>query len=225
MLWTDTKSREFIAENYSWFLDTFDNYKFPIQRADAIRYFVLHHYGGVYLDLDIGCLRPLDPLLIYPVILAKTIPVGVSNDLMFAEKRHPFLAQAIHSLITFDHSWVLNYPTVMFSTGPMFISTLYSIYTSSHPTAPGELRDIRILPKSLYGKNAEPSEAPHSFFRHYYGSSWHADDASFVSFLGHWGKVLLWIGLFLFIFGVYRVFVSSKPGTHNYRRVAGYEVL
>ncbi|KAJ3896091.1 hypothetical protein GG344DRAFT_72572 [Lentinula edodes] len=48
------------------------DYKYAIQRADAIRYFVLHHYGGVYLDLDVGCLRPLDPLLVYPVILPKT---------------------------------------------------------------------------------------------------------------------------------------------------------
>ena len=37
---------------YPWFLETFDNYQFPIQRADAIRYFVLAHYGGIYIDLD-----------------------------------------------------------------------------------------------------------------------------------------------------------------------------
>ncbi|KAJ3480987.1 hypothetical protein NLJ89_g12244 [Agrocybe chaxingu] len=121
-LWTDASSREFIAEYYPDFLDTFDNYRYPIQRADAIRYFVLHHFGGVYIDLDIGCLRPMDPLLVYPAILPKTIPVGVSNDLMFAEKGHPFLEQTIHNLINFDHDWILNYPTVMFSTGPMFLS-------------------------------------------------------------------------------------------------------
>ncbi|KAF8827977.1 hypothetical protein HHX47_DHR4001039 [Lentinula edodes] len=46
----DDSSREFIAEHYPWFLDTFNDYKYAIQRADAIRYFVLHHYGGVYLD-------------------------------------------------------------------------------------------------------------------------------------------------------------------------------
>src|ERR1700734_3968818 len=101
MLWTDASSREFIAEHYPWFLDNFDDYTYPIQRADAIRYFVLHYYGGVYLDLDVGCLRPLDPLLVHQVILPKTIPVGVSNDIMFAEKGHPFLAQTIHNLVTF----------------------------------------------------------------------------------------------------------------------------
>ena len=54
-LWTDEKAREFIAKEYPWFLETFDNYPYPIQRADSIRYFVLSHYGGVYLDLDDVC--------------------------------------------------------------------------------------------------------------------------------------------------------------------------
>lgn len=37
---------------YEWFLETWDAYPFNIERADAIRYFVLHHYGGIYIDLD-----------------------------------------------------------------------------------------------------------------------------------------------------------------------------
>lgn len=218
MLWTDAGSRDFIAKNYPWFLDTFDNYVYPIQRADAIRYFVLYHYGGIYIDLDIGCLKPLDPLLVYPVILPKTIPVGVSNDLMFSEKGHPMLNQTIHSIIKFDHSWVLNYPTVMFSTGPMFLSAQYGLYTSSHPTT--ALQDVRILPKSLYGKNAKENEAPHSFFSHFYGSSWHADDAAFIGFLGTWGKGLMWIGLIVLIIGIIRI--PSKPGR---RFTRGYEII
>ena len=50
-LWSDASSRAFIAEKYPWFLQNFDGYPYPIQRADAIRYFVLHHYGGVYLEI------------------------------------------------------------------------------------------------------------------------------------------------------------------------------
>ncbi|KAJ7781118.1 glycosyltransferase family 32 protein [Mycena metata] len=220
MLWTDDSSREFIARHYPWFLNTFDDYSYAILRADAIRYFVLYHYGGIYLDLDIGCLRPLDPLLVYPVILPKTIPVGVSNDLMFAQKHHPFLAQTIHNLATFDHSWILNYPTVMFSTGPMFLSVQYGIFSSQH--VPGG--NVRILPKSLYGKNAEPSEAPHSFFTHHYGSSWHSDDAAFIWFLGIWGKGLMWIGLVVLLVGTAKVW-PSKQRRRNLRRIGGYDVL
>jgi mannosyltransferase OCH1-like enzyme len=33
-------------------MDTFNNYPEPIQRADAIRYFVLAYFGGIYIDLD-----------------------------------------------------------------------------------------------------------------------------------------------------------------------------
>lgn len=221
MLWTDSSSRDFLAEYYPWFYDTFNSYTYPIQRADAIRYFVLHHYGGVYLDLDVGCLRPLDPLLVYPVILPKTIPVGVSNDLMFAEKGHPFMAQTIHNLVTFDHSWVLNYPTVMFSTGPMFLSAQFGLYTSSHPPPPGGHSDVRILPKPMYGKNAKFIEAPHAFFAHYYGSSWHSDDAAFIGFLGKWGKGLMLVGLVILVLGLVRLVIPS----HKRRRIVGYEVI
>ncbi|KAK0506579.1 hypothetical protein EDD18DRAFT_1031152, partial [Armillaria luteobubalina] len=52
-------------------------------------YFVLYHHGGIYYDVDIGCKHPLD-LLTYPIILPKTISVGVSNDPLSSTKRHPF---------------------------------------------------------------------------------------------------------------------------------------
>ena len=78
MLWTDAGSREFIATNYPWFLSAFDGYPYPIQRADAIRYFVLHHYGGIYMDLDVGCQQRMDPLLYFPVSLLVRDPLGRS---------------------------------------------------------------------------------------------------------------------------------------------------
>ena len=180
------------------------------------------------MDLDIGCQRPVDSLLTFPVILPRTIPVGVPNDLMFAEKNHPFMAQTIRNLIAFDFSWVLNYPTVMFSTGPMFLSAQYGAWTSAHPATPDQPGgEVRILPKSLYGKNAQPEEVPHSYFSHYYGSSWHADDAAFVGFLGHWGKVLMWIGLFILVGGLVRLALAphSRQRKYSLGRIGGYDVM
>lgn len=51
-LWTEESSREFIREHYGWFLKTYDGYSYPVQRIDTVRYFLLLHYGGIYLDLD-----------------------------------------------------------------------------------------------------------------------------------------------------------------------------
>ena len=76
----------------------------------------------------------------------------------------------------------------------MFLSAQYAIYTSAHPLSKLHPRhEVRVLPKSLYGKNADPLLVPHSFFSHFYGSSWHADDAGFISFLGKSGITVMWI--------------------------------
>ena len=52
MIWTDENARELIKSDYAFFLKTYDSYEWGIQRADAVRYFVLHKYGGMYVDLD-----------------------------------------------------------------------------------------------------------------------------------------------------------------------------
>ncbi|MGY1583141.1 glycosyltransferase [Streptomyces sp. MN13] len=62
-LWTDSDNRAFLQEHYPWFLPIYDGYPEPIMRADAIRYFLLDHFGGLYVDLDFECLRPVDALL------------------------------------------------------------------------------------------------------------------------------------------------------------------
>ncbi|WWC60444.1 uncharacterized protein I303_103016 [Kwoniella dejecticola CBS 10117] len=215
MLWTDDVSREFIAKHYPAHLHMFDSYEYPIQRADSIRYFILHHFGGVYMDLDIGCRRRLDPLLQgdWEVILPITKPVGVSNDLIFSSKGSAFMDDTVHGLSTFNHQYFTNYPTVMFSTGPMFLSAQYALYSSAHPLTETHPRaEVRILPKSLYGKNAPISTVPHSFFSHFYGSSWHADDAGFITFLGAWGKKLMWVGSVVLVLGVIRLIWLKRKG-------------
>ncbi|CDH14140.1 related to Mannosyl phosphorylinositol ceramide synthase SUR1 [Zygosaccharomyces bailii ISA1307] len=109
ILWTDEMSDRFIKEEYPWFLDTFRNYKYPIERADAIRYFVLSHFGGVYIDLDDGCERKLDRLLTVPAFARKTSPTGISNDVMGSVPRHPFFLKLMHSLKKYDGNFVLSH--------------------------------------------------------------------------------------------------------------------
>ncbi|KAM0747596.1 hypothetical protein T439DRAFT_328822 [Meredithblackwellia eburnea MCA 4105] len=184
LLWTDISSRSFIATHYPSFLPTFDSYRYPIQRADAIRYFVLHHFGGVYMDLDVGCRASLTPLLFVQggVVLPRTIPVGVSNDVMLSSPRHPFFGMVVEELPKSAFPWWrrfgTNYPTVMFSTGPMFLSRVYSKWTTRITEARreglGQEDQVMVLPRKWYGKNATPEERETTaIFSHFYGSSWH----------------------------------------------------
>lgn len=142
------------------------------------------------------------------------------------------MEQAIRHLITFDHSYIMNYPTVMFSTGPMFLSAQYGLYTVSHPSTPDNPSgDVRILPKSLYGKNAKVEEAPNAFVSHHYGSSWHSDDAAFILFLGRSGMRLMWVGFFVLILGALRLFLQSNrsrrspPSLHKKLDWPQYDLL
>lgn len=108
----------------------------------------------------------------------------------------------------------------------MFLSAQYGAWTSAHSLTPDlPAGEVRILPKSLYGKNALLEDVPHSFFTHYYDSSWHADDAAFVGFLGHWGKALMWIGLLILVGGLVRLALAPHTRQRKYSlgRMSGYD--
>ena len=59
-LWDDFDNRNFIEQYYPWFLAVYDAYPREIYRADAVRYFFLYQFGGLYADMDTECLRPVE---------------------------------------------------------------------------------------------------------------------------------------------------------------------
>lgn len=138
-LWTDSDNRQFLQSHYPWFLETYDRYRDHICRVDAVRYFILQHYGGVFIDLDFECLRPLNTLLadrevvigLEPhehVSLAQTQIRGLSQilcpSLMAAAPKHPFFQYICQSLVKTCH-----YPGVLDATGPFFLTRAYSHYS------------------------------------------------------------------------------------------------
>lgn len=224
-LWTDKKSREFIAAEYPWFLETFDGYPYPIQRADAIRYFVLHHFGGIYIDLDDGCNRSLDPLLTYPAWVRRTTPTGISNDAMGAVPRHPFFLKAIDSLPDYNRRWILPYITVMASTGPLFLSVIWRHYNNGNPVGDDRLR---ILFPSEYNHHSW------SFFTHHLGNSWHSKDVKLIFWMAQHWVLLTFAGFtigFTLLFCIYSTCIKSRQSNPPkarrmpfYRRISQKDV-
>ncbi|CCF55556.1 hypothetical protein KAFR_0A01170 [Kazachstania africana CBS 2517] len=217
ILWTDEMALNFIEREYPWFLDTFKNYQYPIQRADAIRYFVLLTYGGVYIDLDDGCERKLDPLLKFPAFLRKTSPTGVSNDVMGSIPNHPFFEKVIHSLKHYDKTWFAPYFTIMGSTGPLFISVVWKQYKRWYH-GNGVNDTVKILQPEDYKLHSQ------SFFSISKGSSWHLDDAEFIKSFGNHILSCVVAG---FIFGFFVLYseywfycwLCSKSSKNNLNRL------
>lgn len=69
-------------------------------RVDIARLEILHRYGGIYVDCDTECLRPLDPLLGHRMFLPESPNDRryVANAVMGAEPGHPFLGVLLRNL-------------------------------------------------------------------------------------------------------------------------------
>jgi mannosyltransferase OCH1-like enzyme len=92
--------------------------------------------------------------------------------------QHPFFLRVIELLQQYDRHWLLPYITVMYSTGPLFLSVIWKEYMQDHPS---EMGRVRILMQDEYNKYSW------SFFTHHTGNSWHGKDAHFIFWMGqHW---------------------------------------
>lgn len=167
--WNDSSAEQLIRDVYPWFLDTWKNYQYPIQRADSLRYLILYHYGGIFLDMDLHCRRSLGPLRRFDFISPAAYPVGISNGFIMAKPRHPFIKVLVDQLPLFNRNFILPYATVMFSTGCMYISAQYSLYNDKCG-----LKLLDYKQHRLSGRVSTP------LFHHYGSSSWHSNDASLI---------------------------------------------
>lgn len=96
--WDEAKAKKFMEANYAWFMPVFDAYPYPIQRWDAIRYFILYHYGGFYMDMDIECLKPIDDLLEnFELVLSKL--VDFSNAIVGSVPGHPLWLKVFEEMV------------------------------------------------------------------------------------------------------------------------------
>ncbi|KAL3864739.1 hypothetical protein ACJMK2_006396 [Sinanodonta woodiana] len=132
--WTDKSTRKFIKDHYPNLLFMYDSYVHPLNRADSMRYMILFYFGGVYSDLDMKSLRPLDPMIRkYSCFLAQEPHVHsivytnfyeqASNGLMGCRKRHPFMKSVLENLNDFFY-----YAHVLDSTGPRFLTFSFRQY-------------------------------------------------------------------------------------------------
>ncbi|KAJ5808152.1 hypothetical protein N7474_009421 [Penicillium riverlandense] len=203
-LWTDASARDFLANHYPWFVDTWDNYAFPIQRADSIRYFVLYHYGGIYLDMDTWCNETLpihklgsDTAKHY-ALFKSTFPTGVTNDFLITSAHHPAYTAAIAQLPAFNaitRVWARWQPhcAIMISAGPMFLTMVLKGYLLKQPSLPSPTLGV------INGTELAP------YIIDLESSTWHRADEKIFTWIGDrpwtWfsmGAIGLAAGLFIF---------------------------
>jgi glycosyltransferase involved in cell wall biosynthesis len=139
-LWTDFDNHEFIRKFYPWFLPIYEGYPLNIMRADAVRYFILNHFGGIYADLDYECLKPMQSFLhgrelIFGLEPAQHLKSKISisfcmekilcNAWMASCSNHPFWPHMFQKLIEYHKN-----PGVLESTGPFALTWAYDSFAN-----------------------------------------------------------------------------------------------
>lgn len=188
MVWLDKDNEQFLREHYPWFLPIFLEYPYDIQRADAIRPFLLYHWGGLYVDMDFVCTRPFDATFRHPgVYIAQSTTWVCTNALMASSPRHPFWLRVIHEMML--HHQKKIYQTrhlyIMQSTGSVLISRCFKIYTRDKLH-----QDVFLLPREVYNAKDFCSQRPESG-RHLEGvysyslnsGSWHSTENKVMNYV------------------------------------------
>lgn len=137
VLWNNAKMNNFVRKFYPQYWDIYSNFKYNIQRWDAIRYLILYKIGGMYVDFDSECLDSFDELLDgkkccfslepkeHAVVLNEDI--YFNNALIACVIGHPFMEKVIKRIFSNNLNVVYNHRNleILNTTGPLMLVRLY----------------------------------------------------------------------------------------------------
>lgn len=139
-LWNHEKMNSFILEFYPQYWNTYRNFKYNIQRWDAIRYLILDKIGGIYTDFDTECVKPINDFLenkeccfsIEPQEHANILglPMLINNAIMMSIPGHDFMKRVIIEVFerTSNTPYSHRNLEILDTTGPLMLTRTYEQY-------------------------------------------------------------------------------------------------
>ena len=179
-LWTDADNRVFLQAHYEWFMPVYETYPEKIMQVDAVRYFILHHFGGVYADLDLECLRSIDSLLEDKQLILGCEPPqhlaehGVAeggrilcNAFMASVPDHPFWEHVMQVLPARSDE-----VSPLSATGPFFLTKAYEAYADKQKISIESHEVLYPLGKGATARRSQRLPMQAYTVHHWSGSWW-----------------------------------------------------
>jgi len=186
----DNAVNDFVAREFPQYQDTFQSFRFPIQKYDFFRYLAVYHFGGFYFDLDLllcenlsdllecSCVFPFERITFNKYLRRKYgMDWELGNYAFGARPRHPFIRAIVNNCVKaqMEPEWsklmVNSVPWlfrrnayVLCGTGPGLVSRTYA-----------ENPDIRSDVKVLFPEDRYDRKTWHHFGRygtHLMKSTW-----------------------------------------------------
>ena len=141
----------------------------PVERADILRLEILYRQGGVYVDTDLECLRPLDDVIGDADFVGVCLKPGrVTNTFIASVPGHPLLERAMRELRPMEEYWTMSSDSDPLKqvAGPPLLRRLVRDYP-----------DVKLLEPPLLFPST-PEEREGAVAVHHMARTWHNIAAS-----------------------------------------------
>lgn len=192
ILWTDEMNEDFLKKYYPDFLPVYHGYPYSIQRVDAVRYFILQQYGGVFVDLDFECLLNIEPLINNHSCVFGIEPhehcqrfnkdMIICNAFMASSIGHDFLKEVCENLksVTQDTKNAPAWQIVLESTGPFKLTEVYHSYENKDSIkllSSNLIYPLSLHERDFFMRDEEPDcelleRVRNAYAVHYFFGSW-----------------------------------------------------
>ncbi|XP_060594304.1 uncharacterized protein LOC132748707 [Ruditapes philippinarum] len=135
--WTHESGRRLIAERHPYLLEKFDNFPMmDVKKIDFIKYVAIYEFGGLYSDIDVKNLRPLDIATTKYACILPTEPfehtafmfqqpVVINVGIFMCRPKHPFFKLVLQTL---NSTEIKAHP--LRTTGSLYLTNMYSAYNN-----------------------------------------------------------------------------------------------
>jgi hypothetical protein len=142
--------------------EVLDLLRAPVERADILRLEILYHYGGVYLDTDLECLRPLDPVLDGEEFVGVCHKPGrITNTAIAACAKHPLLERALANVRPMEMYWTNASQRLKEVAGPLLLEKIVVDYP-----------EVKLLDPPVFFPET-PEECEQAIAVHHMARVWH----------------------------------------------------
>lgn len=177
--WNDRDLLEFVGIHYPAHLELFCSYPKGVQRADAGRYMLLHHFGGVYADMDAECIRSLEPLAAADQVIlceepevhwrgagrCRGLPMMLFNGVMASPAGHAFWPYLLARMAE-----VREASDVLDSTGPCLLTGAVLAYPEK---ATVRIEEANLFnPIDTFGNSPFDLKAAECYSIHHWAGTW-----------------------------------------------------
>ena len=184
----DDAACRIVVESFPALLPIYDGCPHPVQRADIFRYLVVARYGGLYADMDVECLRNIEPLLAgrhavfgiedllsprHTCRLNHRYAERIANFIFAAEAEHPIFENIIEALKALPGAWDMQ-KEILETTGPGMLTNIVQDNR--------ERLGLTVLPRICWAPptTGYPAIFPfslHMYARHHFEGTWKKKDA------------------------------------------------